>query len=80
MTGSPPRLLFPQELANPDDHVASLVAAHDLPVGLVLEESMLTVKLAANGVQPRLIGHLLGRRLAYDVPADSPVTFGVLEA
>lgn len=80
MTGSPPRLLMPGELASADNHLASLVAAYDLAAGVVLEESMLTVKLAANGVQPRLIGHLLGRRLAYDMPADAPLSFGVMEA
>ena len=76
----PPRILLPEELANAEGQQASLAAAQDLDAGVTLEESMLSVKLATSGVRPGLIDRIVGRRLAYDVPADTPITFGVLEA
>ena len=79
VSGSPPRILQPVELADSYGHQASLVAAYDLVAGSALDESMLAVKLASDGVRATQMRYLLGRRLAYDVAADSPLTFGAIE-
>ena len=80
INGTPPRIIMAEELTGLDGYRASLVATRDLVAGTSLEESMLSVKLSSNGVGPRLLGQVIGRRLAYDVMADAPLTFGVLEA
>ena len=80
LEGELPRVLLQPELSGAGDPQACLVAAHDLPAGETLSESMLSVKLAPDGIHPKLAKSLIGRRLAYDVPADAPLAFGVLEA
>jgi sialic acid synthase SpsE len=76
---SPPRALMPSELVSSDGFQASLSAAYDLPAGSPIDESMLCIKLMPDGISPRLMNHLIGRRLLYDVAADTPLTFGVIE-
>lgn len=78
--GSPQRLMTQTELASAEEPQACLVAAYDLPAGESLGGAMLSVKLAADGLHPKLAKSLMGRRLAYDLPADSPLTFGFIEA
>ena len=80
LKGEPPRVLLQPELSGAADPQACLVAAHYLPAGETLSESMLSVKLAPDGIHPKLAKSLIGRRLAYDVPADAPLVFGVVEA
>jgi len=80
LSGETSRIIFPDELGYSDDPRASLVAGYDLPAGVVIEESMLVVKLAAHGVDPSLLDYVKGRKLAYDVPADAPLTFGAIES
>ena len=80
LSGSHPRVLLPVELESGQDCHPTLVASSDLPAGVTLEESMLSVKLAPYGVGPRLMSHVVGRRLAYELRADTPISFAVMEA
>jgi sialic acid synthase SpsE len=77
---SPPRVAMQSELGSAEEPRACLVAAYDLVAGESLGESMLSVKLAPDGIHPKFAESLIGRRLAYDVPTDSPLTFGFIEA
>lgn len=79
LQGEPPRVLLKPEVDGASDPQACLVAAHDLLANEMLGKSMLTVKLAPDGIHPRLIDKLIGRQLAYDVDADAPITFGVVQ-
>ena len=80
LAGSPPRVVMQTEMGSAEEPQACLVAAYDLPAGESLGESMLSVKLAPNGIHPKFAQSLMGRRLTYDVPTDSPLTFGFIEA
>lgn len=79
VAGNPPRILQPLELADSPSAQASFVAARDLSAGSALDESMLAVKLTNDGVRATQMHHIIGRRLAYDIAADAPLTFGAIE-
>ena len=72
------RVLLPVEVQDGASPRASLVAARDLTEGTILDDSMLTVELASDGISPRLIDNVLGRRLLYDVTTHTSITFGAL--
>ena len=80
ISGDSPRILLPIELESDEDCHPALVASSDLPAGVTLDESMLSVRLATHGVGPRLLDQVVGRRLAYELPADTPISFAVMEA
>jgi N,N'-diacetyllegionaminate synthase len=76
---SGPRQLFPVELESLTIHRRSLVAARPLKAGTPIEPDMLKIKAPLRGVSPQLLSWLQGKRLLYDLPADAPITFGVVE-
>lgn len=56
-----------------------LVARRRLSKGACLRPEDLTVEAPMRGLSPRLMDWLVGRRLAYDVAAGEPITFGLVE-
>ncbi len=75
-----PRVPLPAELGPEESARAALVAGKDLAAGEVLQPEMLLTRLGSYGISPLLQSRLLGRRLAYDVVAGDPVTFGEMHA
>ena len=47
----------------------SLVAAHDIPAGAILERHMVTMRRPGTGMSPAMIETVLGRRVLRDIPA-----------
>jgi sialic acid synthase SpsE len=76
---SGPRQLLPVELDAFITQRYSVVAARPLQAGTVIQTDMLKVKVAPAGVGPHLLGWLCGKKLLFDLPQDSPLTFGVVE-
>jgi sialic acid synthase SpsE len=76
---SGPRRLLPVELETFTDQGRSLVAARPLKAGTPIQPDMLKIKAPLRGVSPQLLSWLRGKRLLYDLPADAPITFGVVE-
>ncbi len=73
-----PRVPLQQELDQDETGRATLVAARDLAAGEVLSDGMLETRLSGRGVSPLQSKHVLGKRLAYDVAAGAPITYGSL--
>lgn len=74
-----PRTLMPCELERFTAGRVSLVAARDLRAGAVLAPDMIATKAPLRGISPLLLDHIVGKRLLYDLPADTPITFGMIE-
>lgn len=73
------RQVAPQELEQWSGHRVTLVAAKDLRAQAVLEQGMLTAKIGGRGISPRLLSRILGKKLLYDLPEGTPLTFGAIE-
>jgi N-acetylneuraminate synthase len=58
-----------EELNNAAVARRSLVAAIDLPAGVVLTETMIAVRRPGTGLSPSSLPELIGRRLLQDLPA-----------
>jgi N,N'-diacetyllegionaminate synthase len=56
----------------------SLVSARDIVAGELLDESNVTLKRPATGIDPRLWQTVRGRKAATDIPADVPITWEML--
>lgn len=57
----------------------SLVAARDLPAGHPLADVDLAAKRAGNGISPKELSRLLGRKLRIALAADAPIAWENLE-
>ncbi len=57
----------------------SLVAADDLPKGTVLSADKLGSKRPANGLSPRHLDEVIGRKLLHDLRKDQPLTWEIIE-
>jgi N-acetylneuraminate synthase/N,N'-diacetyllegionaminate synthase len=57
----------------------SLVAAVDIPRGAVLTESMVAAKRPGTGVPPRFMNRFIGRRARGDIPADTQLSWDLVE-
>jgi sialic acid synthase SpsE len=79
LTPCGPRQLFSVELDAFTNQRCSVVTARALKAGTTIQADMLTIKAPLRGVGPHLLSWLHGKRLLYDLPADAPITFGVLE-
>lgn len=55
-----------------------VVAARDLAAGTILSEDDLIFKKVVDGIAPKHIDMLIGRSLANDVPADTPLNWRML--
>ena len=73
------RRVFADELAVVEQHERSLVARRAMRKGHLLRASDLDARTTAEGISPRLLQWLTGRRLRYDVDAGDPMTFGLVE-
>ncbi|GEM_PF-6874957 len=67
-----------EELDRYDLQRLSLVAARDLKRGEVLTADMVRAVPPYGGISADLLPHIVGLRLAYDLPAGKPITFGML--
>jgi sialic acid synthase SpsE len=79
LRASAPRRLLPAELEAFAEQRFSLVAARPLKAGTTIEADMLKVKAPLRGISPQLLSWLQGKRLLYDLPADAPITFGIVD-
>jgi len=57
----------------------SVVSAVAIPAGTALTTQMLTVKRPGGGIEPGRLETLLGRRAATDIPADTVLTWELVE-
>lgn len=64
----------PSEEAGEAWALKSIVAAHDLPAGRVIEPGDLAFKRPGSGLTPNRAGEILGRRLRRDIAADDFLT------
>ena len=55
-----------------------IVMARDLPAGSIISEDDLIYKKVVDGITPRHVEMLVGRRLVEDVAADTPVSWRML--
>lgn len=73
------RVVLPEELDTLASEGPSLVARKRLARGTRLQAKHLSVQSPMRGLSPRLRPWIEGQRLAYDVEAGEPLTFGLLE-
>ena len=71
--------IVPIEALLYDDERKSIVAAMDIHVGTILKREMLVCKAPLRGLTPNFIPYLVGRKAAYELKRDDPVTFGMIE-
>jgi sialic acid synthase SpsE len=57
----------------------SLVASRDIFRGEILAEDMLILKRPAVGLSPSWLEKVLGRKAAHDIPAETPLTLGLID-
>jgi sialic acid synthase SpsE len=74
-----PRRLLAIELEALAESGLSLVTAAPLKAHSVVRAEDIMVRGALRGLTPRLVQTVIGKRVLYDLPADAPITFGVLE-
>lgn len=77
--GSETKAVTPSERDNRSVLRKSVVAAHDLAKGCVLQRADLAVKRPGTGLAPKHLFALVGRRLARDVAADELLAFADVE-
>lgn len=77
---SPPTVRIPRtiEVESGLGARAMLVARIDLKAGEVLDASMASVSIGQDGLSPRMLQKILGLKLAYDVPAGTPFSLGLV--
>ena len=56
----------------------SLVAAVNIPAGMVIERQMLATKRPGTGLLPGMLPVVIGRVAKVDIPADSLITWELL--
>jgi N-acetylneuraminate synthase/N,N'-diacetyllegionaminate synthase len=75
----PAQEILPCEASAHDEERKSVVAASDINAGTVLKREMLACKAPLRGLTPNFIPYLIGKKLAYDLKRDDPITFGMIE-
>lgn len=73
------RRLLPSEVVALDEERIGLFAARDIRAGEAISSEMLTVKSPSRGLTPSLIDFVVGRKAVYDIKAEEPITFGLIE-
>jgi len=58
----------------------SVTAARDIPAGASLGQDVLAVKRPGTGISPWQIGEVIGRVARCDIPADTPITWDMLDS
>lgn len=56
----------------------SLVAAQFIAAGEVITEEKLAIKRPGTGISPQMWSVVVGRRARVDIPADTPITWGMI--
>lgn len=56
----------------------SLVARVDIPQGTVITEEMLAVKRPANGLEPKYIEEVIGKKTKRNLEKDTPITWDII--
>lgn len=74
-----PRRLTVCEIDALSEEAVCLVAAAPLKAHDVLRAEDVAIRAPARGLGPLLLGTAVGKRLLYDVPPGTPITFGILE-
>lgn len=77
--GSPIKRPTVAELANANGMRRSIVANRDIPMGATILREMLEFKRPATGIEPRMLGRIVGRTARREVKADTPLTFSDIE-
>jgi len=73
------RQIFPSEIEALDQDRLGLFAARDIRAGEEISTEMVEVKSPSCGLTPRLIDFVIGRKAVYDIKAEDPITFGLIE-
>lgn len=53
----------------------SITASKDLSAGMILQESDLMIKRPADGIEPKYLDKILGKKLTTDITKDSPINW-----
>jgi sialic acid synthase SpsE len=72
------RRLLDIELETFASQRVSLVAARNIPAGTILERDLLAIRACLNGVSPRLMTDLVGKKALYDLQEGTPITFAMV--
>jgi sialic acid synthase SpsE len=56
----------------------SVVAAVDIPVGVLITRQMVTTKRPGHGIKPKHIDRIVGRRARVDIEADEVLTWDMV--
>ena len=73
------RRLLPCEIEAFEQERLGLFAAMDIRAGEEIVPEMVEVKSPSRGLTPRLMDMVVGRKAAYDIKAEEPITFGLIE-
>lgn len=57
----------------------SIVTACDIPAGTIVTRDLIVMKSPGTGLQPSMLGQIIGRIAAQDIPADTVITAGMLQ-
>jgi sialic acid synthase SpsE len=57
----------------------SIVAARDIPAGTVITRKRVAMKSPATGLPPSMLSQITGRTTIQDIPADTLITWEMLE-
>jgi len=79
MLGTPGREIFPWERSARKYARRSLVAAVDIPASCVIQRDQLVPKRPGTGISPSELDNVIGRRPRRDIPADTILTYEMIE-
>lgn len=57
----------------------SLVAKMNLPQGCIITEDMIAIKRPGNGIEPKFLGNVLGKKARKDIKEDELITWDMIE-
>jgi len=67
------------ELANASGMRRSIVAKQYIAAGSTITGEMLDFKRPASGIEPKMLGHVVGKTARRDIQPDTPLTFGDID-
>lgn len=73
------RRLLSSEIEVFDQERLGLFAARDIRAGEAISPEMIEIKSPSQGLAPRLLDFVVGRKAVYDIKAEEPITFGLIE-
>jgi len=57
----------------------SIVAACNIPEGVIITKAMLTVKRPGTGLKPRFLNKVIGRKAKFDIPKDELLSWSAIQ-